>query len=178
MKYTLFQISESMNRPTVYLAGIQKRFALPVFKGQGYSEAYFTFMKGIVYLLTLNVADDKLKKLWRLEKKIMQLLRLNASDSPTWFLDSCGKTDKRDQRLMLSNCDIGFSLSSESIQLGLDFSDALPELFDSKEMGEDVRRLLNQYIEQSRNVKQIIVNEVPHVRAAARWAGRVLGNNG
>jgi hypothetical protein len=170
MSFTLSQMAGALNRPTVDIAAIQKRFGLPVVKGEEYSEAYFVFVKGIEYLLTLNVSEDKIKILWRVEKRLLQLLRLNTTDSPTWFLDSCGKTGHRDRRLMLSNCDVGFSLASESIQLGLDFSNKLSELFEAKEMGEDVRRLLNQYLEHSRDIKESLLKEVPHVRSAARWA--------
>ena len=36
---TLKEMAASLNRPTVYLSGLQKRFELPVFSGAAYSPA-------------------------------------------------------------------------------------------------------------------------------------------
>lgn len=38
--HTLSEIAKALNRPVVYLSGLQSRFELPVLEGAGYSDAY------------------------------------------------------------------------------------------------------------------------------------------
>ncbi len=76
----------------MYLHGLQARFELPTFEGAGYSEAYLEFLRGIISLRVLNVSEESLRDLWRLEIKLLQLLHVDSTGSKTWFLDSCGQT--------------------------------------------------------------------------------------
>ena len=55
---------------------------------------------------------------------------------------------------------MGVAMPSRTIQLGLNFAADLPELFASKEMGEDALRVLGD-------------TEIPLVRAATRWSRRI-----
>lgn len=88
--HTLAEIAKALNRPVVYLSGLQARFEVPVLEGAGYSGAYLAFLRVIVHLRTLGIAEDKLRELWDIEKKLLQLLHADTTGSPTWFLDSCG----------------------------------------------------------------------------------------
>ncbi len=173
--HTLTDLARTLNRSTVYLAGLQTRFELPVFAGAGYSKAYLSFLTTLVHLRTLAVAEEKLKELWNIEKKLMQLLHAETSASSTWFLDSCGCESNPNRRLLLSNYDLGVDLNSRDLQLGLDFTDAPAELFPGQEMGEDVLRVFNDYRRHYVAMSAKMRAELPQVRAAMSWAKTRLG---
>ncbi|MCU0772774.1 MAG: hypothetical protein MUE94_13545, partial [Verrucomicrobia bacterium] len=84
--------------------------------------------------------------------------------------DACGQTCHRQRRLLLTNHDLGMPIPSKELQLGLDFSARLPELFGSTEMGEDVLRVLNDYLRLYLRIHEDVNGELPHVRAAVKWA--------
>lgn len=172
--YTLGGLAKSLNRPVVLLTGLQARFELPVLEGSGYSEAYLAFLRQIVHLRALGVAEESLHGLWHLEKKLMRLLHMDASESPTWFLDSCGRTTRADRRLLLSGHDLGFEIHSQALQPGLDLTPNSGELFEGAEMGEDLLRVLDHYRQQLGQIQKTVSAELPQVRAAARWAQRRL----
>ena len=170
--HTLSDIATVLNRSAIYIKGLQVRFELPVYQGAKYTDAYLNFLRNIVYLRIMNVAEDTLRDLWRLEKKILCLLNLDSMASKTWFLDACGQMTHRKRRLLLSNSDIGVTLPSESVQLGLNFKTQLPEFFDGREMGEDVARVLKQYLKIYMRIRESIEKEAPLTRSAARSAAR------
>ena len=171
--HSLGDISKSVNRATVYITGLQARFELPILRGATYSNAYLEFVRTIVALRTFNIAEKTLCDLWRLEKKLLGLLHVDSTGSPTWFLDSCGATTNQRRRLLLTNHDLGVSLASAEVQTGLDFADSLPELFAGREMGEDAIRVLRECLELRARVLGEIAIELPRVRGASRWASRL-----
>ena len=167
--HSLADIAKVLNRSTVYLSGLQKRFELPVFDGVPHPDAYLEFFRTVVYLRTFGVGEETLRELWFLEKKLLTLLHVDSTGSKTWFLDACGRTTHRDRRLLLSNFDLGIHLDAREVQSGLNFSNRLPELFNGQEMGEDALRVLDDCLKiRSRIVKEI-TDELPHVRAAVKW---------
>jgi hypothetical protein len=123
------EIAKELNRPVVYLRGLQTRFELPVFGDGRYPDAYATFLKTVVFLRMLNVPEESLRDLWRLEKKLLRILSLDVTGSKTWFLDACGLTTHRKRRLLLTNYDLGVDLTACNLQFGLDFSKEMPEFF-------------------------------------------------
>lgn len=163
-------LSKALNRSAVYLHRVQERFELPPLEGDSYSDAYLAFLRTIVFLRAMNISEATLRHLWEVEKKLLQLLHVDTAGSTTWFLDSCGKTTHRERRLLLSNYDLGVPVPSQTLQLGLNFSDALPELFEGKEMGEDALRVLNLYIDLHTSIVCEVQRELPNVRAAVQWA--------
>ncbi len=171
--HSLGDIAKSLNRSPVHLHGLQGRFELPVFKGAGYSDAYLAFLRTIVFLRMLNVPEESLRNLWHLEKRLLQLLHVDSTGSPTWFLDACGQTSHPRRRLLLTNHDMGVALPSRTLQLGLNFARELPELFAGKEMGEDSLRILSEYLKLYTRIQAEISAEVVLVRAAARWSARI-----
>ena len=171
--YSLTAIIDDLNRPAVYLHGLQSRFELPVLSGATYSEAYLQFLRKLVYLRSLAISEETLRDLWRIEKKLLQLLHVDSTGSPTWFLDACGAKDNPKRRLLLSNYDLGVEVPSQTLQLGLDFADRLPEFFAGKEMGEDALRVLNDYLKLKARIRCDIEAELPMVRAAVKWGGHV-----
>ena len=170
--HSLADMSAALNRPTVYLTGLQNRFQLPVFDGPGYSEAYLAFLRTVVYLRMLSISEEMLRDVWHLEKKLLQLLHLDSTGSPTWFLDQCGMTSHPKQRLLLTNHDLGVDVPTQSLQLGLNFNEKHPELFAGKDMGEDALRVLNEYLKLDSKILDGVQAELPQITAAAKWARR------
>jgi hypothetical protein len=171
--HTFAGIARRLNRPAVVVSSLQNRFELPAFEGAGYSGAYLAFLKTVVCLRTLGIAEDRLFRLWLLEKKLLQLLHVDSTGSKTWFLDSCGTTTRRDRRLLLSNYDIGIAVPAHALQLGLNFAATLPELFPGKERGEDALRVLNDIIPLQTAIRADVAAELPHLRETAKWAARL-----
>ena len=171
--HVLGDIAKALNRSAVVISGLQARFELPGSDGAVYSDAYLAFLRTLVYLCTLGIAEDRLQRLWHLEKKLLQLLHVDSPGSKTWFLDSCGATTRRDRRLLLTNYDIGIAVPARALQLGLNFATDLPELFAGKEMGEDALRVLNEIIPLQNSIRADVAAELPHLRETAKWAGRV-----
>lgn len=166
-------MAAKLNRPTVYLSGLQRRFELPVFEGATYSAAYLEFFRTVVYVRAFDVSEESLRDLWFQEKKLLTLLHVDSAGSPTWFLDACGRTTHRERRLLLSNFDLGISLAAREVQTGLDFSDKLPELFEGKAMGEDALRVLDECLKLEKNILAKIRQELPQLRMAAKWAAHL-----
>ena len=171
--HTLGEMAKALNRSAVFLHGLQDRFDLPKFEGATYSDAYFAFLHTLLFLRILNVSEESLRELWNLEKKLLQLLHVDSTGSPTWFLDACGRTTHLRRRLLLTNHDMGVALPSRSVQLGLNFATRLPELFAGKEMGEDALRLLGKYLKLYPKIQAFVSTEVPLVRVAVNWSARV-----
>ena len=163
-------MAKDLNRSPVNLSGLQARLQLPAFVGPRYSDAYLAFLRTIVSLRTLNISEDSLRDLWRLEKKLLQLLHVDSTGSKTWFLDSCGRKSNRQRRLLLSNHDLGVPLNDSEVQTGLNFGESLPELFVGREMGEDALRILRRCLQIRARILTEIAAELHHVRATANWA--------
>ena len=119
------------------------------------------------------ISEETLRDLWHIEKKLLKLLHVDSTGSPTWFLDACGRTSHARRRLLLTNHDMGVKLPSRALQLGLNFAADLPELFAGKEMGEDALRVLGKYLKLHTRIQAEATAEVPLVRAAARWSARM-----
>ena len=171
--HTFADLTKALNRPTVYLSGLQSRFELPVIEGVGYSSAYLAFLQTVVHLRMLSITEETLRDLWHIEKKLLVLLHADSTGSPTWFLDSCGATTNSKQRLLLTHHDMGVAIHGSSLQLGLNFADTAPELFAGQEMGEDALRVLKDYRKLHARITADVKAEVPHLRAAVAWSKRL-----
>lgn len=124
-----------------------------------------------MFLLRIaNVPEESLRDLWRIEKKLLQLLHVDSTGSPTWFLDARGKRTHARRRLLLTNHDMGVAQPSRELQLGLNFAAELPELFAGKEMGEDALRVLGDYLKRFTRIQAEVNTEVPLLRAAVKRA--------
>ena len=171
--HTLADLVNALNRPAIIITSLQHRFELPSFGGPAYSDPYLAFLRTLVYLRTLGIAEERLLRLWQLEKKLLQLLHVDSTGSKTWFLDSCGAITGRDRRLLLTNHDIGIAVPAHALQLGLNFAEKPRELFAGKEMGEDGLRLLNDIIPLQAAIRADVAAELPHLRQTVKWAARL-----
>jgi hypothetical protein len=91
----------------VNLSRLQKRFELPAFEREGYSDAYLALLLKLNALRTFGIEEDTQFKLWHLEKSLMQLLHGDVFHGPTWFLDSCTASSHPKHHLLLTNYDLG-----------------------------------------------------------------------
>lgn len=171
--HTLGAMSKALHRASVYIGGLQTRFELPVLEGAGYSNAYLEFLRAVVALRTFNIGEEPLRDLWHIEKKLLQLLHVDSTGSPTWFLDSWGAKGRSERRLLLTHYDMGIPLNGQEVQTGLNFAESPPELFEGKEMGEDALRVLRECLQLQRRIAADLATELPRVKAAVKWAGRL-----
>lgn len=171
--YTLGDMAKELGRSAGYLKGLQIRFVLPVCSGETYSKAYLDLLRKIVFLRVLGISEEAIVKLWQLEKKLMELLHADEVDSPTWFLDECGKRTHPRRRLLLTNYDVGADLFSRKLQLALPLKERTNELFQGHEMGEDALRVLESYLKTYDRIQRDASLQIRPLRAAATWAGRL-----
>ena len=104
--HTFAELTHALNRPVIYLRGLQSRFELPEFDGARYSDAYLALLKKLIYLRALSISEPTLRDLWHIEKKLLQILHADSAGSPTWFLDACGATTHPGRRLLLTSFDL------------------------------------------------------------------------
>lgn len=164
-------MAEGLGRPGVWVAGVQKRFGLPVL--ESYPEGYEAFLRKIVHLRVLGVSEETLREFWAVERKLIEVLHLDPQSSPTWMVDACAFGADPDRRLLLSNIDLGFTLSAIDLQIGLNFAASSPELFAGKEMGEDALRLISDYRTRLTVIRSAVASESRILRAALKWGKKL-----
>ena len=172
-RMTLGEMAAALNRPAFLLTGLQKRFELPVFEGAGYSAAYFSLLRKILHLLHFSVPEKTLLELWKTEKHLLQLLHFDCNGSATWFLDECTHVHHPERRLLLTNHDLGPEFSRKALQPQLDFEPKARGLFSHKEVGDDVRRVLDRYLLLFADLQEQATAEAAQLRQALRWFPRI-----
>jgi hypothetical protein len=161
-------IAEALGRSALWIAGIQKRFGLPVL--ESYPEGYESFFRKIVHLRVLGVIEETLREFWAVERKLIAVLHLDPQSSPTWMVDACGFSADPDRRLLLSNIDLGSPLLATEVQIGLNFASSSTELFAGKEMGEDALRLFSDYRTRLSGIRSTVASELPLLKGAIKWS--------
>jgi hypothetical protein len=164
-------MAERLGRPGVWVAGVQKRFGLPVL--ENYPEGYESFLRKILHLRVLGVSEETLREFWAAERKLIEVLHLDPQSSPTWMVDACAFGSDPDRRLLLSNIDLGCPLLATEVQIGLNFAATSPELFAGREMGEDALRLISDYRTRLATIGATVGSELSVLKGAIRW-GRGL----
>ena len=172
-KMTLGDMAKALNRPAVYLTSLQKRFELPVLEGAAYSPAYFALLRKIVHLSLLGISEKDLVELWKTEKHLLQLLHFDATGSASWYLDECAHARHPERRLLLTHHDLGPEFLEKTLQPRLDFAPAPRGLFSHKEVGDDVRRVLDRYFSLYAEIQSQAVAESAQLRNALRWFPRI-----
>jgi hypothetical protein len=175
---TLASVAKRCGKPVATLKGLQKSLGLHVPEDGVYPEAYCRFLVKIVALQALHVSRAAITDIFEKERQILRLLHVDSlSSSPTWYLDACAQPETRAAlatRLLLSGYDLGFTLDTTALQDTLDFGSREKELFKGKEMGEDVRNLLSDYLRMLSAIRQVVSAEIPAIRNALSWASKVL----
>ncbi len=168
-KMTLGDMAKALNRPAIVLTHLQKQFELPVLEGAAYPPAYFALLRKIVHLVNLSIPEKEILDLWKTEKHLLQLLHVDATGSPTWFLDECGKNERPEQRLLLTHHDLGPGFPHEDLQPSLDFTPKSHGLFSHKETGDDIRHVLDRYLALYADIQAQAAAEAEQLRHTLRW---------
>ena len=84
---SITELAKSLERPVVWISGVQKRFGLPEL--EKYSEGYDCFLRKILYLRLLSVIEESLREFWAVERKLIEVIHLDPQSSPTWMVDAC-----------------------------------------------------------------------------------------
>ena len=160
------------------MRNLQKTLGLPIpDKGSRCSVNYFHFIQKIIILRTFSISLDKIADLFAKEQSILRLLKIDAlCSSQIWYLDQCDNTVHLDCQLLLTGYNVGFPISGGSIQTNLDFGHRDPELFNSKEMGEDIQRVLDEYLKLLAAIKSRVIHENPALQQALDWAKTVFNH--
>lgn len=164
-----------LGKSPVFILRLQKALDLYVPPSdEGYQRAYVCFLEKIVALRTFGIPLPDIVDLFSKERRLLELLRFDAlSDSPTWYLDGCGRrAGSEGDCLLLSGYCLGFSIDRPSYQPNLDFGRRDDHLFAGHEMGEDICRSLGIYREQAAKLCMRISREIPVLQNALYWGER------
>jgi len=174
--YKLDEMCEMLGKSVPYVRRLQAQIGVTIPpKGEGYSEAYVRFMRKVISLRAFNVPLDDISQLLTREKRILELLHIDAmSDSLTWYMAEGDHPVQSETHLLLTGHDLGFPVSSGAIQCNLDFRERDPELFGGHEMGEDVRRVIEVYLRILKKIDERVQRERAVLLDALAWAGAGL----
>ena len=174
--FKMHELCRTIGKSNPCIRRLQNALALPIpTRPERYPEKYMLFIRRIVALRTFNVPVDEIKELLEKEKKILQLLHFDSvAHDACWFMSSDDPPVPSDRHLLLSGIDLGTSLTSSEIQCNLDFHDRGAELFSRREMGEDIRHVLDLYVELLKQIDKRVSSEKPVLEEALAWAGRGL----
>ncbi|MEI6562700.1 MAG: hypothetical protein WCO42_00170 [bacterium] len=173
-RLTFSQLCRRMGRSPHYIRNLQIKLGLYVPKEvEGYSSAYLLFLETIIILRAFSVPLEDIAELFEAEKRILRFLRIDTlSLSPTWYLDQCGRNEESVNRLLLTNQDMGGSITEGGVQFHLDFRGAHGELFSGAEMGQDAKRVMAAYDNRLEKVKSRVKTEEVVLRRALAWSTR------
>lgn len=169
---TFKRLCQELRRGPTYIRRLQLDLGLHIpGKPACYSQPQLNFLSKVVALRTFNVPVSDIVGLFNKEKKILELLHFDSiDDSPTWYLDACDGQGFSPSRLLLTGADLGFRLDARDIQWNLDFRERDAELFAKAEMGEDVRRVLDLYLERLDAIRSRVRLETPVLEQALCWS--------
>lgn len=172
--YTFSQLCRKMGRSPHYIRNIQAKFGLYIPKdSETYSHAYRVFLETIIILRAFSVPFEDIVELFEAEKRILKFLRADTLTlSPTWYLDQCGRNEDGANRLLLTNQDLGGSITEGGVQFHLDFRGAHGELFSGAEMGQDARRVMAAYESRLEKLRERVKTEEVVLRRALAWSAR------
>jgi hypothetical protein len=173
-QYSFSQLCRKMGRSPHYIRNLQSKFGLYIPKdAETYSHSYRVFLETIIILRAFSVPLEDIVELFEAEKRILRFLRADTLTlSPTWYLDQCGRHEEGANRLLLTNQDLGGSITDGGVQFHLDFRGAHGELFSGAEMGQDARRVMAAYETRLEKVRGRVKTEEVVLRRALAWSAR------
>ena len=173
-RFSFSQLCRKIGRSPHTIRNCQTKLGLYIPKdSEGYSCAYRIFLETIIILRAFSVPLEDIAELFEAEKRILRFLRVDTlTMSPTWYLDQCGRNDESSNRLLLTNQDLGGSISEGGVQFHLDFRGAHGELFSGAEMGQDARRVMAAYENRLEKVRSRVKTEEFVLRRALAWSAQ------
>lgn len=168
------QLCRKLGRSPHYLRNCQIKLGLHVPKdSEGYSASYRAFLETVIILRAFTVPLEDIAELFEAEKRILRFLRVDTlTVSPTWYLDQCGRNEEGANRLLLTNQDLGGSITDGGVQFHLDFRGAHGELFSGAEMGQDARRVMAAYETRLQKIRDRVKSEGVVLRRALAWSAQ------
>ncbi len=173
-RLTFSQVCRRLGRSPHYLRNIQTKLGLYLPKEPaGFSHAYLHFLETVIILRAFSVPLEDIAELFEAEKRILRFLRVDTlSLSPTWYLDQCGRNETGANRLLLTNQDLGGSITEGGVQFHLDFRGMHGELFTGAEMGQDAKCVMAAYDTRLERVRMRVKTEAFVLRRALDWSAR------
>lgn len=173
-RYSFSQLCRKMGRSPHFIRSLQTKFGLTILKdAEGYSHSYRVFLETIIILRAFSVPLEDIVDLFEAEKRILRFLRVDTlTMSSTWYLDQCGRNDESVNRLLLTNQDLGGSITEGGVQFHLDFRGVHGELFSGAEMGQDAQRVMAAYETRLEKVRGRVKTEEVVLRRALAWSAR------
>jgi hypothetical protein len=174
--FTLSEICRICGKTQLYVRNIQKALGLPIPENESrYTANYLHFIQKVINLRTFSIPLEDISDLFTKERSVLRLLKMDAlSTSATWYLDQCDDTVNLECQLLLTGYNVGFPVTGGSIQANLDFGNRDPELFNSREMGEDVQLVLDEYLKLLSSIKSRVTRENPVLQQALDWSKAVF----
>lgn len=174
--YTFHEMCQTLAKSGAYIRSLQQKIGISILpRSQGYPEPYVHFMRKVVALRTFNVTLDDIRELFQKETRILEMLHYDSlSDSALWFLGDGDAPARSETHLLLTGQDLGFPIASGAIQWNLDFTVREGELFAGHEMGEDIRRALDLYVQLLERIDTRVRSERSVLQDALAWAGNGL----
>ena len=168
----LREVAKQIGQSVPKTLELQKKFQLQ--RASDYPLGYAILLRKLLYLFTLGVSKTDLTELFRCEKKILELLRIDSFyHDPLWFEALCsmrvGPT-----RLLLSGYDLGHRPHAGTVQVELDFIERERELFAAADMGDSVLCELERYTAILERIRKRLKQEIPLHRAALAWTERSI----
>ncbi len=176
VEYSFYKLCKDLLKPKRYVQSLQSKLELYIpRKDESYTPGYRRFLQKVIALRTYSVPLEDITDLFKLEKKIMQLMHADSQDgSATWYLDCCTGPVNAETCLLLTNYNLETPINAAVVQIQLDFTRKDDELFDGEEMGEDIQRVLAIYREQVQRMKDRIETEYKVLVNALDWANQAF----
>jgi DNA-binding transcriptional MerR regulator len=172
--FTFSEMCRLLGRSPTVVRGIQQELGLTSHRRRDgrFSEFHLRLLEKVIALRAFGVPLADISDLLDKERKILSLLHFDAIEpsSPEWFLEGVDLNAPSSHCLVLTGYNIGFAVTSEDIQVNLDFRERDRELFNGAEMGEDIRRVLHIYVERLAKVASRVDTEKPVLRNALAWS--------
>jgi hypothetical protein len=173
-RYSFSQLCRKIGRSPHTLRNIQVKLGLHIPREtEGYSFAYRHFLETVIILRAFSVPFEDIGELFEAEKRILRFLRADTlTVSPTWYLDQSGRNGEGANRLLLTNHDLGGSITEGGVQFHLDFRGQHGELFSGAEMGQDARRVMAAYETRLQKIRDRVKAEELVLRRALAWSAQ------
>ncbi len=164
-------LAQTVGKSVPFVLTIQKKYGLTPCRE--FSGGHAVLVSKLVYLSICSVPDKTIKELLKSERRLLELLKVDSlHERPDWFESLC-TMKSGPTRLLLSGFDIGYALSGNMVQAGLDFSERDKELFEDHEMGSDALVGLKLYTEILDRVRTKVQQEVAVVEDALHWCREI-----
>jgi len=164
-------LAEAVGKSAPFVMTLQKKYGLA--KCKTYTAGHALLISKLLYLSVCSVPVKDIQDLLKSERRLLELLKAHSlHDRPDWFESLCSMK-AGPTRLLLSGYDIGYHLSDNMVQTGLDFSKGDKELFEDHEMGSDALVGLQLYRDGLERVRERVKREVPVMEDALHWCREI-----